>query len=461
MTRCRRRVLVLALASVCFVAVAAAAEEPPIVPGEELTLERAIALALEHHPARMAAQARAGAAGERKGEARAYLLPQVFGVSEYLRGTDNGIGDTAYLPALGVTRAPTAGRHVNQLTDTFDNYLAAVSAYQYLFDFGRTRGLVEQRNAEADAEEARLKLVELDLVYQVSKAYFDLVAAGEIVTVFEQAIVQRTEHLREAQVKAQAGLKPDIDVYTAQSELARAQLQLVDARNGAATAKVALDNAMGLGEQAPEYRQSGQLSYEQITDTAERSLERAFDRRPDLKMLLDEARAAGAEIKQYRSDYLPQVGGVAGYNVRGQNATPGNNYYFGLVVTWPIFNGFLTDHQVQEAKLKQDAVKHGIEDLRQQIVLQVKRSFLDWQASLDRIHEAEATVAASRVELDLAAKRYETGLGSIIELTDAQRRFTEDGAEEVKALAGFSIAKAALNRDTGCCLPDSGQVNGG
>jgi outer membrane protein len=442
-------------------AAAATAEEPPIVPGEKLTLERAIAVALEHHPARMAAQAQAGAAGERKGEARAYFLPQVFGVTEYLRGTDNGIGDTAYLPALGVTRAPTQGRHVNQLTETFDNYLAAVSAFQYLFDFGRTRGLVEQRDAEADAQEARLRLVELDLVYQVSKTYFDLVAAKEIVTVFEKAVVQRTEHLREAQVKAKAGLKPDIDVYTAQSDLARAQLQLVDARNAAATAKVALDNAMGLGEHAPEYWQSDQLSYEQITDTAEGSLERAFAQRPDLKMLLDEARAAGAEVKQYRSDYLPRVGGVAGYNVRGQNATPGNNFYAGLVVTWPIFNGFLTEHQVAEARLRQDAVRHSIEDLRQQIVLQVKRSFLDWQASLDRIHQAEATVAASRVELELAEKRYETGLGSIIELTDAQRRFTEDGAEEVKALAGFSIAKAALDRDAGCCLPDQPMTHGG
>jgi outer membrane protein len=442
-------------------AAAATAEEPPIAPGEKLTLERAIAVALEHHPARMAAQAQAGAAGERKGEARAYFLPQVFGVTEYLRGTDNGIGDTAYLPALGVTRAPTQGRHVNQLTETFDNYLAAVSAFQYLFDFGRTRGLVEQRDAEADAQEARLRLVELDLVYQVSKTYFDLVAAKEIVTVFEKAVVQRTEHLREAQVKAKAGLKPDIDVYTAQSDLARAQLQLVDARNAAATAKVALDNAMGLGEQAPEYWQSDQLSYEQIADTAEGSLERAFAQRPDLKMLLDEARAAGAEVKQYRSDYLPRVGGVAGYNVRGQNATPGNNFYAGLVVTWPIFNGFLTEHQVAEARLRQDAVRHSIEDLRQQIVLQVKRSFLDWQASLERIHQAEATVAASRVELELAEKRYETGLGSIIELTDAQRRFTEDGAEEVKALAGFSIAKAALDRDAGCCLPDQPMTHGG
>jgi outer membrane protein len=449
---CLRRVL--AVVSCSLIAAPALAGDAALAPGEKLTLEHAIAIALEHHPARMAEAARAGAAGERAGQARSQLLPQVFGVTEYLRGTDNGIGDTTYLTAPGVTRAPSQGRHTNQLTETFDNYLAAVSAYQYLFDFGRTRGLIEQRDAEADAERARLRLVELDLVYQVSKSYFDLVAAKEIVGVYETAVAQRNEHLRQAQVKARAGLKPDIDVFTAQSDLARTQLRLVDARNASATAKATLDNAMGLGEQAPDYRQDDALIAGTIPETESTYLERAFDQRPDLKMLLDEARATGAEVKQYRSDYLPRIGAVAGYNVRGQDATPGNNYYAGLVLTWPIFNGFLTDHQVEESRLQQDAVRHGIEELRQQIVLQVKRSFLEWQASLDRIHQTEATLAASRVELDLAEKRYESGLGSIIELTDAQRRYTEDGAARVQALAEFSAARSAVDRDTGCCLPD-------
>jgi len=425
----------------------------PIAPGEALTLERAIQLALRYHPAQMAAASRADAAHERIGQARSYLLPQVFGVSEYLRATDNGIGDTAYLPALGIPRAPTQGRHENQLTETFDNYLAGIAAYQYLFDFGRARGFVAQRDAEADAQRARLELVRLDLVYGVTKAYYDLVAAKEIVKVYETAVTQRTAHLREAEVKAEAGLKPEIDVSTAEADLARAQLDLVNAKNAAATAKVALDNAMGLGGQAPEYRQATRLSYGPIPEKMETYLERAFAQRPDLKMLIDDARAAGAEIQQYRSDYLPTFGATAGYNLRGQGATPGNNYYAGLVVTWPIFNGFLTDHEMAEAKLHQDAIRHDIEDLRQRIILEVQRAFLDWQASVDRIHQAEQALEASRVELDLAEKRYETGLGSIIELTDAQREFTSAGAQQVQALAGFSIAKAALDRDTGAGVP--------
>jgi outer membrane protein len=441
----------LVLGALALAAVAGAADPSP-EPGVALTVKQAIAIALARHPARLAAGSREQAARERVGQARSHLLPAVSAVGEYLRATDNGIGHTTYLGAPGVTRVPTTGRHENQLTDTFDNYLGGISAYQYLFDFGRTRGLIEQRNAEADAEAARARLVDLDLVFAVSAAYYELVAAREIVKVFEHAVAQREQHLEEARVKARAGLRPEIDTYTAEAELARARTHLVDARNAAATAKAALDNAMGLGESALDYRQVDPLAYHEIDRPLPEFLATALARRPDLRMLEDEARATGAEIREYRSDYLPSVGAAAGYSVRGQDARPGNNFYAGLVVTWPLFNGFLTDHELAEARLRQDAIRHDLEGLRQKTILQVRRSYLDWTASVERIHRAEQTLAASRVELDLAQKRYETGLGSIIELPDAQRRLTGDQAAEVQARAGFSIAEAALARDTGTGL---------
>ena len=441
--------LVVLLACLSLGAADASAAEPLIAPGTELTLERAIELALSHHPSRQAAESQALAAGERVGEARSSLFPQVYGVGQYLRATDNGIGDTTYLPMLGIPRSPSTGRHSDSLTQTFDNYAAGVSVFQHLFDFGRTFGAIEERNAQADAERARLRLVELDLVYRVSAGYFDLVGAKEIVKVYEQAVRQRTERLNEVRAKADAGLKPAIDTYTAQAELARAELHLTDARNSAATAKVALDNAMGLGEQAPDYKQTDALTPPPITDTLDSYLSRALDQRPDLAMLEEDARAAGARIREFRSDYLPTLGAAGGYNLRGQEGSSTNNLYAGVVITWPLFNGMLTKHQVAENQLQQDAIRHMIEDLRQNVVFQVKRSFLEWQASLERVRQAEQTLEASRVELDLATKRYENGLGNIIELTDAQRRFTEDGGAFVRAEADASVAKAALDRDTG------------
>lgn len=431
----------------------AATTDSPIASGEAITVGRAVAIALQFHPAVQAAQAAANAESERVGEARAALLPQVEGVAQYLRATDNGIGSATYLSEPGFPRVPSVGQHRNQLSDTFNNYLAGLAAYQFLFDFGRTHGVVTQRRAEADAAEARSRLVQLDLVLQVTESYYDLLAARQIAHVFREAVEQRHEELQQAEVKSQAGLKPQIDTYTARAGLARANLELVDASNASAAAKITLDNAMGLGESAPEYTQSSSLSYAAVTERVDPLIKAALTQRPDLTFLIDQARAAGARIDQFRSDYLPTVGAAAGYSVRGQEDQPGNNYYAGLIVTWPIFGGFITDHEVAEAKFRQEAIEHDIRDLRQQVVLQVQRSFLSLQASVERVHQAEQALDASRVELELANKRYENGLGSIIELDDAQQAFTRDEAQHVQALAGFSVAQAALDRDTARGLP--------
>src|SRR5260370_3679303 len=72
------------------------ADSGPITAGSQLTLKQAIAIALEFHPRRQEAISESGAARERVGEARSYMLPQAYGASEYLRGTPNGIGNTQY-----------------------------------------------------------------------------------------------------------------------------------------------------------------------------------------------------------------------------------------------------------------------------------------------------------------------------------------------------------------------------
>jgi outer membrane protein len=112
----------------------------------------------------------------------------------------------------------------------------------------------------------------------------------------------------------------------------------------------------------------------------------------------------------------------------------------------------LTTHQIEEARLRREAVEHSIADLRQRIMLEVKTAFLDWQSAHQEIHETFVTLEASRVELELADKRYAAGLGNIIELTDAERDFIQDKAAYVSALYGFAVAKAGLERATGQSL---------
>lgn len=424
--------------------------------GEKLTLDRAIELALRNHPRGMEMRSLANAATERVGEARSALMPQVYGGAEYLRSTDNPIGNTTYLNPGFIPRitgtlhggSPNAG----QSFSTTDNFLTGVGVQQYLFDFGKVRGLIDQRYAQAQAAAAASKLTELDLIFEATQRYFALLAAAQKEKVFEKAVQQRNEELHAAQVKAAAALTSEIDVLTAKAELARAGTELLQASNDKATARVALDNTMAIGPNAAAYEVTDVLTYQPVTGNIQAYFVTAMKQRPDLMSIEAEARASGAQVAEARSDFFPTLQATAGYSAMGTGLPAANNFNAGIVVTWPIFNGFLTEHQVEEAKATQNAFRYALADLELRVWLEVKSSYLDLQNALQKIHQAEETLASSSGQLELAGKRYNAGLGNIIELTDAERFYIQDDAAYVDALYGYSVAKARLDRATGASL---------
>lgn len=432
----------------------------PISPGAELTLKQAISIALEYHPRIKEATENTSAAAARIGEARSFLGPQVFGVAQDLGSTDNGIANTSYYNPEGAFPRMTGRNHdlssndTSQSWDTNNNYMGGLALSQFLFDFGRRRGFVSQRKFEAASFAADEQLAKLDLIFEVSERYFGALQARQLIRVYEKAVEQRQYHLHEAQVKASAGLRPQLDVYVTQAEVERAQLHLVDARNAYADARIALNNALGLSDRAPEYHLADILTYAPVAGSFQPLLATAFQLRPDLKALDDQAKALGAQIVEYQSDYYPTVNAVGGYSAMATGLPATNNFNVGIVITWPIFNSFLTKNQVAEVDARQGAVKDAIEDLQQRVILQVQTAFLNWQTALQRIHRAEKALAASRAELELAEKRYEAGLTNIVELEDAQRFYTYDDAAYANALYGFSVAKAAVDQATGRSLSE-------
>jgi len=430
----------------------------PITTGSELTLKQAISIALKYHPRIREAAEDFNAAIARIGEARSFLGPQVLAVGQDLGSTDNGIANTSYynfddaFPRMTGRNHDLPSNDFTQSWNTSNNYMGGLAMSQFLFDFGRHRGFVSERKFEAASVSATEQLAKLDLMFEVSQRYFGVLEAKQLIRVYEKALEQRQFHLHEAKVKANAGLRPQLDVYVTQAEVERAQLHLVDARNAYEDAKVALNNALGLSGRAPEYHLADILTYHPVTETLRPLIATGLRLRPDLKALDDQAKALGAQIVEYQSDYYPTVTAQGGYSAMGTGLPAANNFNVGIVITWPIFNSFLTTDQITETKARQHSVQDAIEDLEQRIILQVQTSFLNWQASLERIERAEKALAASRVELELAEKRYQTGLTNIVELEDAQRYYTYDDAAYANALYGFSVAKAAVDEATGRSL---------
>ncbi len=434
----------------------ASAEQIPIQPNSGLTLKRAIEIALEMHPLRKESESQVAAARAGIGVARAAMLPQAYGAAEYYRTTDNGIGNTSYFsldlfPRFSGSNHnyPSSDTSVPQSSETSNNYLGGISISQFLFDFGRVRGFIDERRADLEAANAQLKMTDLNLIYTVAQRYYALLAAEQEIKVYDQAIRERTEQYKQAKVLAKADLRPYLDVSVTQADLARAQMAQLQAVNARDDAKVALDAAMGMADTAPPYQVIGQLSYSPVTETLPDLMSRAFELRPDLKVLIDEARAAGARIAEYKSDYLPNGTAQVGYTAMGTGLPAANNFFAGLVITWPLFNGFSTTNQIAQERARQHAIGYAFADLRQHVIEQVHTAFLNWQASIAIIKQAEAAENASREELTLATQRYRAGLSSIVELEQAERVFTADSAAYVNALYGYSVSQASVQYSTG------------
>ena len=296
-----------------------ASAQLPLPSGSRISLKQAISIALEYHPRAAQASAESAAAEEQVGEARSYLGPQVYGLSEYLRSTENGIGNTGYYNLNGVLPRITGTNHdlppndTSQRWDTSNNYVGGAAVSQYLLDFGRRRGFVAERRFEAGATLEQQQLVDLQLIFDVSQRYFNLLETRQLVRVYEKAVEQRKYHLHEAEVKADAGLRPQLDVYLTEAEVQRAQLHLVDARNAEDDAVVAFDNALGLGGSSPNYQLVDVLTYSPVTEQIDSLLRDAMRLRPDMKALQDQARAMGRKSRNTaatifrRSTALPAI----------------------------------------------------------------------------------------------------------------------------------------------------------
>ena len=147
-------------------------------------------------------------------------------------------------------------------------------------------------------------------------------------------------------------------------------------------------------------------------------------------------------------NYLPNVTGNGAYNWTGNDYPLQSSWNIGATVNLSIFNGGLTIAQVGEAKANLSNLKFNEDVLRLNIALEVRQAVLNLQQAAETIRVADKGLQQARENLDLADGRYKTGVGNIIELTDAQTSLTTAEANYVKALYSYQTAVAAVEKAT-------------
>ena len=425
-------------------------------PARTLTLAIAERQALAHQPQIAQAVAQTAAAYARSDEQRAPLLPQVKATASYARRTQNGNGGASVDQSVAgqqttATTTPPPPRATRSPFDTFSAFNFGITASQLVYDFGQTYGSFRASRASAEAQHASEETVRQGVLFNVRSAYMLAWANHALLDVAKDALTNQDRHLAQVDAQVKVGTRPEIDVVQVRADRANAALAYINAENAYETAKAQLNQAMGV-EGPTDY----DVSDERIAEIPEEVLDDerlaalGSTNRPEMKNLAKQQDSDERQLGAVKGGYWPSLGVSTGFTEIGRDlGAMAWNWQAQATLTWPLFEGGVTNARVREAAANQSATRSQAVLERQQIRFDVTQARLSVRAAKAGLETAREIETNARERLRLAEARYQAGAGSIIELQDAQVAATTAAGQVVQADYNLSVSRAQLLKAIG------------
>ncbi|MFZ5451809.1 MAG: TolC family protein [Thermodesulfobacteriota bacterium] len=414
--------------------------------GGRLTLKQAIEIALKEHPSLKESKERVTAAKYQIGSSRAAYLPQVAFTNNFYWGNafpaTSGAGNTS-VPGLGGGGLGTS-----------DYYINRVSASQLIYDFGKTLGQIDQSRATYKQTQEDYAGNRQKVVLDARTAYFGYLAAMRARKVTEETVRQNQELVKQARGFYEVGLKAKIDVTKAEANLFDAEASLIRAKNTVGLTHVTLMTALGL-KIWPFHGVEDVIEVTRRPRSLTELKAQAMRQRPEIvknRYQLDFNQAA---LRVAKAGWFPTLSSLAAYGWSGVDAPFGaeslenKSWWVGAGLTVPLFDGLLAYHNVRTANANIRATQANTEVLSQDIGKEVEQSYLDVNSAWELIRATKKALEAARENYRLAQGRYQVGVGSIIEVTDAQVQYFQADLRYVKALYDYRVAEAQLDKAIG------------
>ena len=415
-----------------------------------LTIRQAVENALKIYPSVTVSQEQVNAAAAAIDLARTAYLPHVDGIAQVNRATSNNVFGLllpqAVVPSIS---GPVFGS--NDFGTVWGSAVGGLVTWEP-FDFGFRGANVSAAKASRTRAEATLKRTEFEVSVATADAYLTLAAAQETVRT-AQAGVDRSEVLqRSVRALVDAQLRPGADASMTEAELAIARTQLAEAEQAVDVAKTVVAQFVGL--QPQQVVISGISSVQLPPDEAIPVFDSAQNPvTAEQNAVVDQKKA---ELRILEKSYVPRFFAQASVYARGTGANVNGtrlgglnglapdtqNYALGLSVNFPVLD-FASIHAREAAQfstIRAESARY------QQISTELTGQ---WNAALATLSGSRSVAANTPVQvssadaaLRQATARYQSGLGTIIEVADAQRLLTQAQIDD--ALARLNVWRAWL-----------------
>jgi outer membrane protein TolC len=397
---------------------------------DRLSLQECLHLARQQNLALQSARKTPQVAAEQVRETRSIYLPQVDLNAGYT------FQDAPQKVLLGQAEAPTQDK---------DYAHFSLSAEQLLYDFGRSASRMNVVRAQAEAAGSELASREQDLFLSTTQAYFQVLAAEQLLQSASDEVEQVEAHRRVAAALYDEGV-------VTRNDLLQAEVRLASSRQQQLVRKGVLDNAWltlnYLTGRPAEAR--AELVAETIPDLGAALAVTSLDERPELRAQQQRVAAASAAVEESRGSYLPELFARLGADyVDNSNVKEQTIYSATLGLRVNLFDGQAKAARLRQSLLALDQEKLRLDDVRARTELDYRQASNDARVARRRIDVAETAIVQAQENLRINRERYLAQVGTATEVLDAQTLLTESRTDLALARFDYHVAVARVQRAAG------------
>jgi multidrug efflux system outer membrane protein len=293
--------------------------------------------------------------------------------------------------------------------------------------WGRLRRATEAARAELLASEETRRAVLLTLVSDVATAYFDLLDLDEEMVVGRRSVESRAESLRVLRARAREGITSDLDVRRAEGELAAASAIIPDLERQITQTENRLSALLGRNP-GPIARGHSLLTHRVPLGVPAGLPSALLDRRPDVRLVEQQLVAANARIGEAKAAFFPQIRLTGLYGVESADLSmlftgPARVWSLGPSISVPIFDFGRNQARLDFAQARRNEALVQYQQVIQVAFREVEDALIAHRKHREELAELETQVTANREAVRLAKLRYFNGIGTLLDVLDAERQF--------------------------------------
>jgi outer membrane protein len=352
----------------------------------------------------------------------------------------------------------TTGDIVNRNTHALN---ASVSSSLTLFNGMQNFASLHAAEKTEEASSFDLARAKQTAVFTVASNYLSLITLQEQLRVQQENLTSLEAQEAEIRKLVDAGARAISDLYSQQASTAAARLAVVNARQALELGKVELIQTLRLDPTrsydfvAPAVDESAAVRASFDLDSL---FQRAYAQRVDLAAGAARLAASVQGVKAANAGWWPTVSLSAGYGSSYTSATglsfanqldQGRGGSIAIGVSIPIFDRGATSIDAQKAKIQEDNARLALESQKQEVAVEVKRAYLEFQSAGEQLAAAQAQLKASDLAVTTSQQRYQAGAGTLVELTQARAGQVQAASAVVSARYGLVFQQAIMSYYTG------------